>query len=490
MEHVFQPGRIAEAVEVARTDGGTCVRKTVASLTRRFGNLWERCPATLPQLDQVPAKTRRANQRRSAESLARLDHHLLVASEPGLDRDRWERELREEFRGMLERLGAGVGQPRPWKDLLSDSSFEVTATFLKQARAFGPELRAEDHFQALRNVWIMNSIQLFRGAEVSSSPSILAYSLLYPFTDNVLDDPHLSQRAKSRFCRRLGRRLAGIRPAAPDAHEAKVFELVSMIEAEFPRARFPQVFDSLLAIHHAQVKSLDMQGPAGLEAAPDLVSLTMEKGGTSVLADAYLLDGRLGDDEAEFQFGFGALLQLLDDAQDINEDLQAGHQTLFSTAAGAQQALDALWSRAFHFMDAVLETARCFPDDGRRAARDLVGRSCSLMLMATAADNAGRFSPAYLLALEASSPFGFAFLRRQRPALQRLRRRLAALPGGTPPLLSSSRRTSTRASKRPTRPPTAVPRPEGPGFVLPGFQPDERLPNLVGVAARSVDCLG
>src|SRR4030067_480163 len=49
----------------------------------------------------------------------------------------------------------------------------------------------------------------------------------------------------------------------------------------------------------------------------------------SVLANGYLVAGRLDPADEDFCFGFGTFLQLADDLQDVAEDADCGHRTLF-----------------------------------------------------------------------------------------------------------------------------------------------------------------
>src|SRR5579863_5417575 len=88
------------------------------------------------------------------------------------------------------------------------------------------------------------------------------------------------------------------------------------------------------AIHGAQsasVRQMDARGCGDDE----LLRITCGKGGTSVLADAYLARGELTAEEAEFGFTWGVLLQLGDDLQDVGEDLERGSETLFTRAVRA-----------------------------------------------------------------------------------------------------------------------------------------------------------
>ena len=401
--------------------------RRVESLKRRYAELWWGSPTTFPDLERVSDKRRRSNEREIEASMDEIEAQLVSMPASGDARDDRRRELRASLRNMVQRK---LQSTASYADvLLSDGSFDVTAAFLEEARAFNPAFRLQDLYQALRNVWIMNSLQLFREEPINYTPSIFAYSMLYPYTDNRLDDRSIDPAEKTRSGKRLRDRLAGasILPSSP--HEADVFHLIGMIEGEHPRSLFPDVYESLLAIHRAQMKSLGQQQRDLSPYETDLLDVSLEKGGTSVLADAYLVSGRLDAEETAFHFGFGVVLQLLDDAQDSAEDKKAGHQTLFSQTAG-RWPLDALMNRLFHFLDHALATARCFSPQGREAACDLIQRNCTFSIMQAVAESPALVSKPYYRALEELSPLRFAYLRRLRRALDKRRRRLEKrLPG-------------------------------------------------------------
>jgi hypothetical protein len=115
------------------------------------------------------------------------------------------------------------------------------------ARRFDPAITSEDIYQAGRNVWTANFLQLLLGMPVHVTPAIFAYSLLYPYCDNYLDDPAIPSATKLDFNERFRSRLAGASIAPRDRHERIISDLVGMIEAQFERAHYPQVFASLLA---------------------------------------------------------------------------------------------------------------------------------------------------------------------------------------------------------------------------------------------------
>lgn len=323
-------------------------------------------------------------------------------------RDRLRQQLRD-FGGNVMALGAAEREV-----IFSDAYFEATARFAREARAFDDELQIHDLSQALRNVWIMHLGQLLLDRELRFTRPIFAYSMLYPYTDNFLDEATASAAAKRSFCQRLERRLAGERLLPTSPHERSVFRLVGMIEEALPRERFSDVFQSLLAIHHAQTRSMRQDSEPLCEAR--ILELSIAKGGASVLADGYLVAGDLEPEEVDFFFAYGVFLQLADDLQDVTADLQAGHQTLFSRRAQLGRPLDGLTNRLIHFLDDVLATRR-FAHPRYAVLKSLIRNSCLQLIVQSAAGQPKYFSRRYRRTLERHSLTGFAYLRRNTRSL-------------------------------------------------------------------------
>jgi hypothetical protein len=197
-----------------------------------------------------------------------------------------------------------------------------------------------------------------------------------------------------------------------------------MIEGQFPRAQYPQVFDSLLAIHRAQEESIVQLSP-GLNPClnigrpftdDEILRISCAKGGSSVLTDACLARGWLSQQESQAAFDWGALLQLGDDLQDIQEDLRRGSATLFTRAATERIPLDSLVTQLLNFSECVGAELDRFPN-GPSTLKALLRMSWRSLIVAAVANAPGFFSPAFLRELERSSPFGFAFLQARHKKL-------------------------------------------------------------------------
>jgi hypothetical protein len=253
------------------------------------------------------------------------------------------------------------------------------------------------------------------GAPLRLTPSILGYSLLYPYTDNYLDQQAVTREEKVRFNCRFRERLRGpLHPADP--HESRVWEMVRLIEHEFPRMRHPEVYDALLAIHAAQEESVRQLEECGGLDYTEVLRISCAKGGTSVLADACLVRGALNQIEADFAFLWGVLLQLGDDLQDIREDLESGSDTLFTRAIRAGLVLDPMVEQLLNLAGIVGSKMDLMPH-ATRVHRNLLQMSWrSLILMAVGEAHVW-FTPAFLARMEQCSPFRFAFLRKRREKL-------------------------------------------------------------------------
>ena len=161
--------------------------------------------------------------------------------------------------------------------ILKYGFFDIAAEFARRARQFDPTISDEDIYQASRNVMTMNFFQMLLNLPVALTPSVFAYSMLYPYTDNYLDDPKIARDTKLSFNQRFRRRLLGeaIRPV--NTHEKAICDLVAMIEGEFDRSAYPQVYESLLVIHAAQVRSLRLLHQATSPYEVDVLGITFPR---------------------------------------------------------------------------------------------------------------------------------------------------------------------------------------------------------------------
>jgi hypothetical protein len=366
---------------------------------------WEQLPDAPPAgLPLFSIRQQRNNERRIEQLLHRAAFE-------------WDRRgsLTARERALLEKRTRTAMTTLLLKD--DDPSVEqfmnacstVGRTFTRMALEFDPELPDEDIFQALRNQWVFNSIQEYLGLPVSATSSSFAYSMLYPYTDNTIDRANEGSTDGMQFLSWLSRRLQGVRSDPCNRTEGQIDRLIGMIEDEYPRQTHPQVHAGLMAIHSAQVRSLSLRGALPTDQERTHTRVTIEKGGTSVLADGLLAAGSVDDDAAEALFIYGVLLQFIDDLQDLRDDGAAKHSTVFTRASEAGD-LDARTYRLLSFgrwSDARLHGGT---DPARKALCGLISRSCCYLILEAVARQRHYYSKAFLDTIEPCMPLPLAYL--------------------------------------------------------------------------------
>lgn len=294
-------------------------------------------------------------------------------------------------------------------NLLDNDFLMSTKRFIRRAKKFDESIDNEAIFQALRNVWIVNIIQKIGKQKVATTPSVYGYSMLYPVTDNFLDDDDIDKTYKKQIMNRFKERLEGNKLEASDLYEEKVFELVGSIEVEYKRDIYKNLYESLYAINNGQVKSLLQQKGDFGPYRKDILGISFEKGGSSVLADAYLALGELHYDEILFYFGYGIILQLADDLQDVTEDLNNKHMSIMSMQAGLY-SLDKTVNQLINFTQNTLDEAKTFETEDQIEIKNIIFQSIQNLILFSAINSIEYFSKEYKEKLLKSIPFRKSFI--------------------------------------------------------------------------------
>ena len=300
--------------------------------------------------------------------------------------------------------------------LLTKDFLPVGTELARWARRFDANLSMGDIIQACRNAWTACGLQPLLGERMGITPSILGYSLLYPYSDNYLDRADVSVEAKLNFSDRFRDRLSGQRFLARNKREAALWTLISLIEEQYPRMSYPEVYESLLAIHRAQEESIAQIGNHDPGGDAQVLRTSCAKGGTSVLADACLARGWLNEEESRFSFEWGVLLQLGDDLQDVREDMQRDSTTLFSLAAELGRPLDDLVMQLLSFGERVCARMDGL-SNGSQMFKELLKMSWRSLIIGAVAESHEFFTSGFLHEAQCCSPFRFAFLRARRKRL-------------------------------------------------------------------------
>ncbi len=404
--------------------GTNCESLDVTKLVEECLAGWRAAGSELPDLGRQYREYEQEDCERAAdECLDRVDAVTRQLRRQKLQPEEAQASITA---ALVELTSYALDLRDPYVDwLLGDGFSRVSTALARQAREMDSSVSMVDILQAARNAWTACGLQALLGRSVQLTPAIFAYSMLYPYSDNYLDDVALSHEQKLAFSHRFRRRLEGEGLEAVNAREATIWALVGIIEGQYARALYPQVYESLLAIHAAQEQSIAQLPLNGSHAELDVLRLTLNKGGTSVLADACLAAGQLTSGEAQFAFQWGVVLQLGDDLQDVHSDGRRGSLTLYTNAA-RYGPLDEITSRTLHFGRGVMEGMNRLPE-GRPVLKQLLQRSSQLLLIRSAASADELYTAPYLRQLETYSPFCFEFLRQREQELAKRRREYGSL---------------------------------------------------------------
>jgi hypothetical protein len=189
----------------------------------------------------------------------------------------------------------------------------------------------------------MTAFQVQTDLPLVLTDSIFGYNMLYPYTDDFVDSNQIPREAKGEFLKLFHERLLfgdssynpktrfngkqsnGNNLNLPPTLEAyadrigKIFDMVKFIENDWPRDEKNQgVYMSLATIHESQMKSTLQHAKMeeGYQPTMALVEqISAEKGGASLIAAGFLIEGRLTRAKMAYLEYLGFAFQLLDDLQ-------------------------------------------------------------------------------------------------------------------------------------------------------------------------------
>ncbi len=373
-----------------------------------FIQLWNSSQAILPSGMPVYSTSEKKQREKRFEAFLKVIQEQVKFSGETMNRNK---------QALLDQLYVFFRDTLDYSDgqlavILSDEMVRATFQFVNTARTYDPEICFHDIFQACRNVWIMNGVQFLLGRKIEMTPPIFAYSMLYPYTDNYLDNPNIPTIEKIGFSLRFERRLRGEQVAAQNCQEEKIFRMVEIIEEYWDRDCYPEVFESLLAIHGAQTQSLRLISEAGSLGLDEKFSVCIHKGGTSVVADGYLIMGKMTKEEEEFFYYYGAYLQLLDDLQDVGDDFNDRLWTGFSSLA-KDEVLDKWLCKTYDLGLKVMSCVDALKTEQGNIFKQLMKKSIDLFLVESVLANKSFFSRKFVRQFEAFSPLRYSFIRKK-----------------------------------------------------------------------------
>ncbi|CAF0822390.1 unnamed protein product [Rotaria sordida] len=253
----------------------------------------------------------------------------------------------------------------------------ITTEFLNKGRRYDETISYEELFKAGRTVWFMIAFQMQLNLPLILTDSIFGYNMLYPYTDDLVDSNDVSREAKADFAKLFHERLLVGEPTydsqvhfdgkqsnvaelkLPSSLQSqanrivKIFDMVKFIENDWKRGgEYEGVYMSLATIHESQMKSTLQHARTEDSYAPTMTQVeqvSAEKGGASLIAAGFLIEGRLTRAKIAYLEYLGFGLQLLDDLQDVKEDMKNNHRTIFTQTLAEGRPLDVPTARLIQY---------------------------------------------------------------------------------------------------------------------------------------------
>ncbi|MFC1493602.1 hypothetical protein ACFL6O_06525, partial [candidate division KSB1 bacterium] len=152
------------------------LNRNVDEYKRDFYDLWMASGTDLPDL----GKRYSAAEKQEIEKFLNEAYRILVRQMSGFPeetrkKDKWIRELLSSLNGPVSRLKDHIDINL--ETILSGELLTGTDDFIKNVNSFNNKLELKNIYQAIRNVWIMNTLQLYLGRPIGHTPSVFAYSM-------------------------------------------------------------------------------------------------------------------------------------------------------------------------------------------------------------------------------------------------------------------------------------------------------------------------
>ncbi|HEY5534927.1 MAG TPA: hypothetical protein VIL99_08350 [Ignavibacteria bacterium] len=386
------------------------VDTTIEKFKNKYMKLWWNTDKCFPFLgEEISIKEKILHEKHMNKFLNDLFSHLKQCPETEEQRFNWKNTLWS----MIKTFGHHSG----FTEVEINGDFSkslpiITHKFICNVKEFNNDIKLDKMVQALRNVWIMNILQVLFNIKVEYTPSVFAYSMLYPYTDNYLDNTEISFQDKEHLNKKFRLRLNGEKTESSNSYEDALFNFVGIIESQYPRACHKELYESLLCIHDAQCSSLAQHNVMTSPYERNVLGISTEKGGASVLADAYLVNGNLSGVQADFIFAFGVLLQFCDDLQDAKEDLDNGDMTIFSVTS-EKWPLDNITNALFDFSNKIMEdSSEGFTDEKSNKMKTFLKKNLVFLIFEAISQNYNLYSMEYIKSIEKYYPFRMKYTKK------------------------------------------------------------------------------
>lgn len=382
-------------------------------LLAKVKEAWEASADTLPDFIQtVEEKEQEENEQRIMQSLCGVNEQIDAFPRffwQVLGRKKWKRDTEMLLKDILRKEPLlDMEKAMPEKSL--DDFWRETKLFLRNVRKFDESMQIEDMGQAIRNYLVYAIFLELNGFQQKCKPSIFGYSMLYPYTDNYIDSRDITAEEKKRYNKLIADKLKGDKFEAMCRHEEKTAELLAGIEKDY--ARPDEIYQGLLFMLEAQRNSL-RQPDGGVTLNEDeILNISIYKGGLSVLIDRYFIDKSFSEKDRYFYYGFGFLLQLCDDLQDISQDGEEGSRTVFTICAKKEEIVKKV-NKLIHYTEKLFEDCEAY----REEFKEFLLKNCYLLILFSAQGSREHMTEEWLVWEKSRMPVTGDFMNKIKTSL-------------------------------------------------------------------------
>jgi len=325
-----------------------------------------------------------------------------------IGRKKWKLKMLTLIKGVLYKETI-IGLHKSTDQQTIDAFQEEIKAFLHQVRIFAPELSFSDIGQAIRNYMVYVMFKEINQIKSDFNMAGFGYSMLYPFTDNYIDNMKYSDKEKLEYNQIIRDKLEDKEVHPQSLHQQKTCDLLQAIELQYPRAIDSTIYELLLMMLEAQEDSIRQQNKGILLTTEERLDISLYKGGISVLIDRFFVKKKLNKEDYIFYLGMGFFLQLADDLQDIKEDSLQGHQTIFTIDLHSHQE-EKIVNKMLHFIHQIMADYPAENDN----FKNFVLTNCYQLIFTSAVGSKEFFSQEYLDQLEKYLPVTYPYLEKMR----------------------------------------------------------------------------
>lgn len=169
------------------SDQTGCLEDVLNRLKREHLEIWDDTPERFPVFHKrYSFEEQFRNEKEIGMLIETAFQHLEMQQNKDTDSLEGFKNPLTQPEDFVQRLTGVIGHNI--NEFYSEKIIRSSQMFLNKVKGFDPCLEVDDVYQALRNIWIMNSLQISMGLRVDCTDSMFAYSLLYPYTDNLMDN--------------------------------------------------------------------------------------------------------------------------------------------------------------------------------------------------------------------------------------------------------------------------------------------------------------